>query len=444
MDETSDSFDLLVAAGDAAASLRYFDRAVGYYERASFVNLQNQDVKKKLILAQIEKGDLKEAQRRVERLLLESPGEALGPYLNGRLYLASERPAEAAKAFDRALAIDPKHRDTWIEKIRLLIDEGSLERAIEALRRLSDENPGDEEVLALLASYTLASGAEKQARDLYGRLAAKVPQNSVYRGYLAYLDFMEARSLDSKTQANQARQRVEDELARDPNLGLGHILRGIFLFLDGDTRRAEPQIEHGIQLDSKNAFGHYWLGRVKLDGGDKTWAKNEFEVALECQKFFPMAQLEVGRILMSQGHGQNAAEWFTKAQRVFALFPEEKKQRAGVLLRLAEVEFQQNRNDKGMRLLKEVQSIDPDNAEVYYLQASQANSKFRDSARALALLKKCLDLAPDFAPAYYEQGLILYSRDQNAAAAEAFRHYLRLAPKGPLASEARSRLEKLD
>lgn len=444
VDEASDSFELLLAAGDAAAALRYFDRAVAYYERASLLAPKNQDIKKKLILAMIEKGDLKEAQKRVEKLLVENPGEALGHYLNGRLYMAGNRPAEAAKAFERALAIDPKHRDTWLEKVRLFIDEEAYEKAYDALRRLSSENPGDEDVLALLATYTLASGANKQAHDLYEHLTTKTSQNPAYRLQLAYLDFVEAKALGAKTHTEQIKQRVEDELARDPNLGLGHILRGVFLFLEGDARRAEPQIEHGIQLDSKNAYGHYWMGRVKLEGNDKTWAKNEFEVALECQKFFPLAQIEIGRILMSQGHAQNAGEWYAKAQKVFALFPEEKAQRANTLLRLAEVEFFQNRNDKGMRLLKDVQALEPNNAEVYYLQASQAIGKFRDPARALSLLKKCLELDRDFAPAYYEQGLIYYSKDQNKESAEAFRHYLRLAPKGPLADDARTRLEKLD
>jgi tetratricopeptide (TPR) repeat protein len=434
--DSGDDPDLLELAGDAASKLRMYDRAVDYYQRASLIKSQSEELKKKLVLTLIDKQDMKEAARRIEKLLTFNQDDPLTYFLNGRLLLSQDKAQDARKSFLKGLALEADNREIQLEIANLNVREGDIKNALATLRKLEKAYPKDVEVLELLADWSFAAASWQEARSLYMRLREIKPQAASYRLRLAYLDFQTGKT-------TEARQVVEEELARDANLGYGHILRGVFLFLDGDAKRAEAQIQKGIQLDSRNAEGHYWLGRIKLDGNDTTWAKNEFEITLECQAVFPTAVYEIGVIHFMKGQIEQARQRFVSALNTFALFGDTSAYQVKIYLRLGEIAVGRSRIAEAQKLFTQANKLDPNAAEPYYYLAREALDKFRNDRNSVGLLKKAIALDPEFAPAYFELGLVYMAKDRNREATTAFNDYLRLAPQGPYAAETRRYLAEI-
>lgn len=433
---SGDDPELLEMAGDAAHSLRMFDRAVDYYQRASLIRSQSQELKKKLVLSYLDKQDYKDAARRIEQMLTYNPDDPLTHFLNGRMLLAEDKIPAARKSFEKGLSLDRNNREILLELVQLSVREGDIKAALNTLNTLEKLYPKDVEVLDLLASWSFDAASWKRARELYARLLEQKPRMPLYRLRLAFLDYQDGRTAE-------ARQTVEEELARDANLGYGHILRGVFLFKEGDAKRAEAQIQKGIQLDSKNPEGHYWLGRVKLDANDVTWAKNEFEITLECQPVHPRAVYEIGVIHFTRGQIEQARQRLVWALNTFALFPDTAFYQVKNYLRLGEIAVGRGRVAEATSLFTQANKLDPEAAEPYYYLAREAADKFRNDRSSLNLLKKALALDPNFAPAHFEMGLIHMAKDRNREAKSAFEAYLALDPRGPYAGEARRYLATL-
>ncbi len=436
IDDSTDALDLLVMAGDAASKLRMYDKAVQYYERASFVNFQNLDLKKKLILTYIEKQDMKDAKRRIEKLLLEQYDQPITHFLNGRYLLAEGERAKARKAFMTGLSRDAKNRELLFELARLDIREKNMKAGFKRLRRLVELYPEDVEALGLLADFAFAADARATASELYKRLDDLRPQIRRYRLRLAFLDYLAGES-------KAAHALVEKELARNPDLAYGHILRGIFLLLENDPKRAEAQIQKGIQLNSKNPEGHFWLGRIKREAGDHTWAVNEFDLTLECQPVYPKADFEIADIHFLKGEYDQAKERYLRALDVFSLFSEEKDYQVKIYTRLGEIDIVRNRVRQGLKLVRQASKMDPTAAEPYYILARDAIDKYSNARKTIGLLNKALELDPKLAPAHYELGLMYMARDRNKEAANQFRRYLKIEPKGRFAQDARQKLDNL-
>ena len=437
IDDSTDELDLLVMAGEAAMQLRMHDKAARYFERASFVNFQNLDLKKKLILTYIAKQDMRDARNRIEKLLLDHADDPVTYYLNGVYYLADGQPEKADKEFMKGLRLDPLNREILLEVAKLNFTRGEIDLGYGTLLRLNEKYPDDEDVLRQLGEIALASEANAPARRYYRRLAELRPQIPTYRLFLAYLDYLDGKK-------SEARQAVEEELARNPNLGFGHILRGVFLFLEGDGKKAEPQLKRGIQLDSKNADGHYWLGMIKLVHGDRTWAKNEFDIALECQRIHPKALYEIGMIHFDKGNFESAREVFMQALTIFMLFPDVLSYPVKIYLRLGEIQIMKNRLNEGLKLIKKASQLDPNAAEPYYILARDGN-KYRRPKEALKLLDKAQKLDPGLAEVHYERGMIHMSKDHLKDALTEFRTYLRKTNnKGKEAVNARTHIAKIE
>jgi len=436
IDDSTDELDLLLMAGDAAYKLQMFDKAVIYYERSSFVNFQNLDLKKKLILTYIAKRDMRDAKRRIDKLLLDYPEDPISYFLNGKYLLADKKLAKAQVSFKKGLKIDPTNRDLLFEMVKLYVGANDIENSLKTLNLIVGNYPDDIEALDILASFCIGADSREHAHELYSHLIKLRPQLVRYKLRLAYLDFLLGKT-------KEAKQVVETELAKDPEVGYGHILRGVFLFLEGDAKRAEAQIQHGIQIDSKNPEGHYWLGKIKLYNNDKTWARNEFELTLECQPVYPMAVYEIAFIDLDKQQTNQAKERFVGAMKVFNLFKDTVKYRTKIYLRLGEIEIARNRMRVGLNYIKKASKLDPNAAEPYYIIARDSLDKYRNRSKTIGLLQKAIRLDAGFAPPHYELGMIYMSMDRRSEALDHFRKYLKLDPKGRYASDALAQMSTL-
>ncbi|UVK89974.1 c-type cytochrome biogenesis protein CcmI [Pseudomonas sp. B21-051] len=127
---------------------------------------------------------MEEMTRRLERAVAAQPDSAEGLYFLGRTYMAQDRPADAAKMFERAANLAGRQPELlgqwaqaqyfadgkkWSDKIQALTDE-----ALKA-------DPKEVTSLGLLGIAAFEGERYQQAIDYWSRLLAQLPENDKSR-----------------------------------------------------------------------------------------------------------------------------------------------------------------------------------------------------------------------------------------------------------------------
>ncbi|WP_202371182.1 c-type cytochrome biogenesis protein CcmI [Pseudomonas sp. MWU318] len=130
---------------------------------------------------------MEEMTRRLERAVAAQPDSAEGLYFLGRTYMAQDRPADAAKMFERAANLAGRQPELlgqwaqaqyfadgkkWSDKIQALTDE-----ALKA-------DPKEVTSLGLLGIAAFESERYQQAIDYWNRLLAQLPEGDNSRAAL--------------------------------------------------------------------------------------------------------------------------------------------------------------------------------------------------------------------------------------------------------------------
>lgn len=130
---------------------------------------------------------VQEMTSRLERAVQAQPDSAEGLYLLGRAYMAQERAADAAKAFERAAALagrQPELLGQWAQA--LYFDNGKQWTA--QMQALTDEalkaDPAEVTSLGLLGIAAFEDGRYQQAIDYWNRLIAQLPEGDASRAAL--------------------------------------------------------------------------------------------------------------------------------------------------------------------------------------------------------------------------------------------------------------------
>lgn len=130
---------------------------------------------------------MEEMTRRLERAVAAQPDSAEGLYFLGRTYMAQDRPADAAKIFERTVALAGRQPELlgqwaqaqyfadnkkWSDKIQALTDE-----ALKA-------DPKEVTSLGLLGIAAFEGERYQEAIDYWGRLLAQLPPEDNSRSAL--------------------------------------------------------------------------------------------------------------------------------------------------------------------------------------------------------------------------------------------------------------------
>jgi len=164
-------------------------------------------------------------------------------------------------------------------------------------------------------------------------------------------------------------------------------------------------------------------------------AIHHFEKALFIYPEFFEAQLLLGTALMDLREWQKAEASLLRALEI-------KPENAAALLALGEVYWRQTRYDDAERLLLEGLKLDDKNWHGHFTLSRLYWGK-GDVRKAATEVGRTLQLKPDFAEAHLLAGNILLKLNQPERAVIEYEEYLRLAPKGAFATEARHLIQKL-
>lgn len=253
--------------------------------------LQPNYLEAKLALAGLEalKGNREEALKMAQNIQKQHGKSPAGYVLEGDLLMAQNKPALAAKAYEKGLSVG-KSAPQLIKLHTALSRDGKGKEAESRLLQWLKEHPTDNPVRLYLANSYLVTQQNKAAIEQYQTILRQDPKNVVALNNLASL-YQKEKDPRALQFAEQAYQLAPEHPAILDTLGW-------ILVEQGNTGRGLPLLQKAANLAPKagEIRYHYVLGLVK--SGDKPKARQELERLLATKETFP--QIEEAKTLLKQ------------------------------------------------------------------------------------------------------------------------------------------------
>ena len=192
-------------------------------------------------------------------------------------------------------------------------------------------------------------------------------------------------------------------------------------------------IDARIPADARSAFAR---GRTSLAANNIDGAIAHFQRAVTLYSQFFEAQLLLGTAYMDKRAWKDAEDALQSAHEI-------KPSDSTVLIALGEVCWRQKRYADAERLLLEGLKADEKSWHGYFTLGRLYWDQGQ-VAKAGPPIGKTLQLKPNFAEAHLLAGNILLNFNQQERALIEYQEYLRLAPKGEFATQARELVDKLN
>jgi tetratricopeptide (TPR) repeat protein len=200
---------------------------------------------------------------------------AAGPLVRARHDLARGRPDRALAALDDVAGSELESEEFWRLRAYALYDLGDAAAAVEAAREGLEREPGDPELLDLLALAQLAAGRKKQARKTIDAALAVYPDSAVLHAHRALILARLAERPLRLTSYKKARQAAEQALSLDPECEPALRARAQIAALSGD-RDADVYASELLAFDPENEHAHVIKGTARANRGDVRPALDHF------------------------------------------------------------------------------------------------------------------------------------------------------------------------
>ncbi|HKT10514.1 MAG TPA: tetratricopeptide repeat protein [Terriglobia bacterium] len=205
-------------------------------------------------------GKVDDARQAVARLDQLSQGDFRTAVGVGVLLARYHLYTEAISHFKRALDTNPESDDAWYDLADAYLGKHDCPDAFNALQHVSPEGQKDSTYRALLADVDARLGHVQEAIRLYQQLTVENPDKD--RAYLSLaLAYLRAR------ETQQARQTLEQGLARIPDSGELFWGMGVISAIEGRLPQAENYLKRSVELLPEWPAGYSALGVLYYQTG---------------------------------------------------------------------------------------------------------------------------------------------------------------------------------
>lgn len=215
---------------------------------------------------------------------------------------------------------------------RNLIDGGKVDKAIEILEELVEDNPREIRYGQRLAQCYLNKRKYAKCKTLIENLKelqktieeedAKLSEEDLkkkYKGFMKeielpnYIDFVEGQLLMHLNRPKKALACFEKVLKKAPNSLDLHLNIGKVCLLRHRWQDAQDAFIKALSIDDTNSIAHHGLGVTFLRTNQYEQALDELFLAIDTNYYFPNAHYHIGEALVKTGNIKEAAQAFEVA-----------------------------------------------------------------------------------------------------------------------------------
>ena len=192
---------------------------------------------------------------------------AAGPLVRARHDLDRGRPDRALAALEQVTGDELETRDFWALRARALYGLRRWEPARDAAERGLELNPGDFQMLDVLALAQLETGKKKRARATIEHALELYPDQAVLHAHRGLILARSANRSFRVASYKQARAAVDEALRLDPHCDAALRVRAQVAALSGDPRAREYSAEL-LSYDPEDDHAHLIAGSALARRGE--------------------------------------------------------------------------------------------------------------------------------------------------------------------------------
>ncbi len=396
------------------------------------------------------------------RALAEESKQLMGPAelararaLNGVALAMTFKMKEAVTELEEALKLDKDSVFTQAQLGRIYLSQREFEKAVPLFKVASEKEPSNLDYVDGYLTVLIGNGKMQDALEALKKANAQFPDTP----RLAYL---EARVNDALDQRTEAVSHYERAIKGDPALYEANLHLGRLYLRQKRIAEARAQFEAALQKAPGRAAVHAGMGELAMAENDVADAKAAFEKATSLDPTLQDAQLGLSRVALMEDRVEDAAAF---VEKTLAIDPRVK----GGMLQKGLVLWRQDNLDGAVAALEEARKLEPNDPKISITlgavlldkgdlapaetaliaaltldsRSAEANfyrarvkSRRAEHTQALEAMKAALESAPKRADYHYEMGLILRDAKKATDAMEAWKVAIELNPEYADAMEA--------
>lgn len=380
---------------------------------------------------------MRDAEELCRRVVHAYPRRPQPVYLLGVLRMQAGRHAAAARAFSKALTLQPNFAEAYWGRGNALFQLGEPDHAVRDYQRAIKRKPDFSAAHYNLANTLAQLGRFEQAIAAYRRALELEPRSVQALTNLANL----LKSQGDTSQAIAYYRRVVDE---QPDLPEGHYNLANALCEHGSFEEALASYRRATELSPSFTAAYYNLGNALLAHGHYEEAVTAYRTTLSLDPKHADALINLGHACSVLGnidpdaaHREHArgvalrqegrlAEALGALDRALRLQPErsETHHERGIVLQ------QQGKTTEALAAFDRAAALEPSSAHAQHGRGTVLRSRGQ-LTEALAAYDEALRLRPDDAAIHSGRGLVLRGQGRLSEALAAYDRALRLNPDLP-------------
>lgn len=319
------------------------------------------------------------AAKGYQQYLKERPNDAAVHFQLGYVYSALERSADAKSEYEKAISLDPKMSEAYLN-LGLTLMDSDPGGAVSQLKKAAELEPDQPRPKFLLGEAFERSGKLAQAIGQY-QAAKKLDEKD------ADIRFALGRALLTSGDAREAESQFREAIALSPVSPLAHLGLARSLLAQERTEAALPELSEYLEAQPKDAVARVELASALMDAGKNDQAIIQLDRAADAGPESLKALLLRSQIYFFAKHYDEAVPVLQKAERLAPDNP-------NIPARLGHIYLEKRNYPDAVTQLITSLKLDPSADDVLGdLVAAQYLSKnYRAALEGLSLLAKRKEL----------------------------------------------------